>query len=121
MRRTTTQNIKPLPVLDDDAFEHVGDVLTAVSGFLEEVERFLPLHHQDRIVLLVEEAHDGFLVAPIGFVADHVEILYDLDVECREIAGACGAHLERTESLNTSPTFIGALADIVRSTVESRS
>jgi len=52
------------------------------------------------------------LVVPIGFVADHLEILYDIDVEAQEFAKAHGLDLRRTESLNTSQTFISALADI---------
>lgn len=56
----------------------------------------------------------GVLVAPIGFVADHLEILYDIDVEAREFAESIGLKLKRTESLNTSPTFVSALTDIVR-------
>jgi ferrochelatase len=54
------------------------------------------------------------LVAPIGFVCDHTEILYDIDVEARRFARDRGVELLRTESLNTSTTFIGALADLVR-------
>ncbi len=53
------------------------------------------------------------LVVPIGFVADHLEILYDIDVEAQEFANTHGLDLMRTESLNTSSTFILALADIV--------
>ncbi len=53
------------------------------------------------------------LVVPIGFVADHLEILYDIDVEAQEVARKHGLNLKRTQSLNTSPTFISALADIV--------
>jgi ferrochelatase len=55
-----------------------------------------------------------FLVAPIGFVCDHTEILFDIDVQAARAASECGASLRRTESLNTSPTFIRALEDIVR-------
>lgn len=54
------------------------------------------------------------LVAPIGFVCDHTEILYDVDVQAAAAARAAGVALGRTESLNTSPTFIRALADLVR-------
>jgi ferrochelatase len=54
-----------------------------------------------------------FLVAPIGFVCDHTEILFDIDVQAVEAARAAGADLRRTESLNTSPTFIKALAALV--------
>ena len=56
----------------------------------------------------------GVLVCPIGFVADHLEVLYDLDVECRERAEELGLRLERTESLNEDPLLIRALAEIVR-------
>jgi ferrochelatase len=56
----------------------------------------------------------AFLVVPIGFVCDHTEILFDIDVQARRAAAACGVPLRRTESLNTSPTFIGALEALVR-------
>lgn len=61
------------------------------------------------------EGRPAVLVAPVGFVSDHVEILYDLDVEAREEARELGVRLERTASLNDSPDFIAALADVVRS------
>jgi ferrochelatase len=54
------------------------------------------------------------LVAPIGFVADHLEILWDIDVEARERAAALGIELDRIESMNDDPAFISALADLVR-------
>jgi ferrochelatase len=54
------------------------------------------------------------LIVPVGFVCDHTEILFDLDVEAREAAEAGGARLRRIESLNTHPTFIAALEDLVR-------
>jgi len=61
-----------------------------------------------------------FLVVPIGFVCDHTEILFDIDVQAAATAREYGATLRRTESLNTSPTFIGALEDIVRSMLSRR-
>lgn len=66
---------------------------------------------------LVELAAAGrrhVLVAPIGFVSDHVEVLYDLDVEAAGRAEMLGMTLERTESLNTAPLFVEALAELVR-------
>lgn len=53
------------------------------------------------------------LVAPIGFVADHVETLYDLDIELRELAVSCGMEFLRSPAPNDAPRFIEALADIV--------
>ena len=55
-----------------------------------------------------------FLVVPIGFVCDHTEILYDIDVQAGQIAREFSTSLRRTESLNTSPTFIRLLEDLVR-------
>jgi ferrochelatase len=63
-------------------------------------------------------ARDGarrVVIAPIGFVCDHTEILFDIDIQARAFALERGVALERTESLNTSPVFIRALADVVRS------
>lgn len=53
------------------------------------------------------------LVVPVGFVADHVETLYDLDVELREVTVSCGMDYLRSRALNDAPRFIEALADIV--------
>ena len=64
------------------------------------------------------KAADGtrrFLVVPVGFVCDHTEILFDIDVQAAAAAREAGVSLRRTESLNTSPAFIGALEAIVRS------
>ncbi len=53
------------------------------------------------------------LVVPIGFVCDHVEILYDIDIELRQRAEALGVRVERTESLNDSPGLVATLAALV--------
>jgi protoporphyrin/coproporphyrin ferrochelatase len=54
------------------------------------------------------------VVAPIGFVCDHVEVLYDLDVEARGIAEACGLGFHRAVTVTDHPAFIALLADLVR-------
>jgi len=54
------------------------------------------------------------VVAPIGFLADHVEILYDLDVEAKAMAEARGLTLARTESLNDADDFVAVLAHLAR-------
>lgn len=54
------------------------------------------------------------LVVPIGFVSDHVETLYDIDVVMRDKAESCGLGFRRAESLNTTPAFIEALTRAVR-------
>lgn len=53
------------------------------------------------------------VVAPIGFVADHLEILFDVDIECQETAATLGIDLRRTPSPNDDPRFIEVLADVV--------
>jgi ferrochelatase len=55
-----------------------------------------------------------FLVVPIGFVCDHTEILFDIDVQAAQVAREFATALRRTESLNTSPLFIALLEDLVR-------
>jgi protoporphyrin/coproporphyrin ferrochelatase len=57
------------------------------------------------------------LVCPVGFVSDHLEILWDIDVEARERAAELGLELDRIESLNDDPAFVGALAELVRQVV----
>jgi protoporphyrin/coproporphyrin ferrochelatase len=61
------------------------------------------------------------LVAPIGFVSDHLEILWDIDVEGRERARELGLELQRIQSLNDDPRFIAALAALVRKALPVRS
>ncbi len=57
------RGVHPSAVLDDDAFEQVGDVLAPVGGGLEEVEDLLPLDDGDRVALRVEQLDDRVLVA----------------------------------------------------------
>jgi protoporphyrin/coproporphyrin ferrochelatase len=54
------------------------------------------------------------VVVPIGFVCDHVEVLYDLDVEARRVAEAAGITFHRAAAVNDHPEFIAMLADLVR-------
>jgi ferrochelatase len=55
------------------------------------------------------------VVSPIGFVCDHVEVLYDLDVEARATAASLGLGFARASTVNDHPAFIAMLADVVRS------
>ena len=54
------------------------------------------------------------LIAPVQFLADHLEILYDIEIGAREQAEEQGIAFARIESLNTSPLFIKALAGVVQ-------
>jgi len=67
----------------------------------------------DHLQSLYGEGKRCFLIAPIGFVSDHLEILYDLDIECTKWADVREAELVRCESLNDSEEFIECLHSIV--------
>jgi ferrochelatase len=62
--------------------------------------------------LAAEGARD-VVVVPIGFVCDHVEVLYDLDVEARAVAASCGIGFHRAAAANDHPAFVAMLADLV--------
>lgn len=64
-------------------------------------------------VIREEEGIKQVLICPIGFVSDHLEVLYDIDIECVQTAAKLGMHLERTESLNTDPLYMQTLTDVV--------
>jgi protoporphyrin/coproporphyrin ferrochelatase len=68
---------------------------------------------EDTLAAIRDEGHSGVIFQPIGFVCDHVEILYDIDIAFTETAKQLGLRLYRPESLNDSPLLTAALADIV--------
>jgi protoporphyrin/coproporphyrin ferrochelatase len=69
---------------------------------------------KEKISELSRKGTKQILVCPVGFVSDHLEILYDLDVEAKEFAESLGIVLDRTPSLNDDPGLIEALAATVR-------
>ena len=72
--------------------------------------------------VVAKAAVDGrtaVVVVPCGFVSDHLEILYDIDIEARDAAREAGIRLVRTESMNADPVFIRAVAAVVREHVEA--
>ena len=69
----------------------------------------------DALRALAADGVREVVVAPIGFVCDHVEVLYDLDVEARRTAAALGLRFARASTVNSHPAFVEALADVVRS------
>ena len=66
----------------------------------------------DEIRRLAADGVTELVVRPVGFVADHLEVLYDIDIEAQGVARPLGMRLERARSMNTDPTFIAGLADI---------
>ena len=71
----------------------------------------------DLMPRLAEAGHDRVLVAPIQFLADHLEILYDVDIGAREQAEKHGLRFERIVSLNADPGLADALAAVARRTL----
>ena len=69
---------------------------------------------RDVIASLPESGIPNVVVAPIGFLCDHVEVLYDLDVDAAAVAARCGVRIVRATSLNDHPLFIRMLADLVQ-------
>jgi len=74
----------------------------------------------DLLRAIEESGARDVLVCPIGFVADHLEILYDLDVEAQAFARARDIKLRRTASFNTRPEFVAAMAAVVRDAIDRR-
>src|SRR5436190_1101695 len=87
-------------VLDDDAFEDVGDVLAAIRGLLEEVQDLLPLDDDDGVLLVLEEGRDGGLVSAVRLVFETI----DLD-------GALGDPFSLLEGLDRADDLHGGVPD----------
>jgi protoporphyrin/coproporphyrin ferrochelatase len=62
---------------------------------------------------LAERGVRNVVLAPTGFISDHVEVLYDLDVEARETADRLGLSVARAETVGTHPAFVAGLADAI--------
>ncbi len=73
---------------------------------------------EETLAALAAEGHRGVILQPIGFLCDHVEILYDIDIAFAETARSLGLRLFRPESLNGSPLLAQALVDVVRTRLE---
>jgi ferrochelatase len=71
----------------------------------------------DELDSLKARGVESVLACPVGFVSDHLEILWDLDVEARQRAAELGLEFDRIRSLNHDPAFVSGLAELVRETV----
>jgi ferrochelatase len=72
----------------------------------------------DALRLLAERGVRDVVVIPVGFICDHVEVLFDIGIEAAATAARCGVKLTRAETVNDHPLFIRMLADIVRGVTE---
>jgi protoporphyrin/coproporphyrin ferrochelatase len=68
---------------------------------------------EETLKAIKAEGHVGVVMQPVGFLCDHVEILYDIDIAFRESARQLGLKLWRAESLNDSEVLVQALVDVV--------
>ena len=95
--------------------ERLGDVdwMFSYQSAAETGEPWLGPQIEDVVVDLAKAGYKHMLAAPIGFVCDHVEILYDIDIEAKQIADEYGLQLERIESMNSDPLFVGAITDAI--------
>ncbi len=75
---------------------------------------------EETILEFKAQGYSGVFLQPIGFLCDHVEVLFDIDIAFKTFAEREGMRLWRAESLNDSPLLISALADIARSRMASR-
>ena len=80
-------------------------------------EPWLKPDFADMMPELRKQGHTHVLIAPVQFLADHLEILYDIEIGAREQAEENGIQFARTASLNTDPLFIRALADVAEETL----
>jgi protoporphyrin/coproporphyrin ferrochelatase len=75
---------------------------------------------EETILELNAQGHTGIFVQPVGFLCDHVEVLYDIDIGFQEFARKHDLRLWRADSLNESPKLIAALAEIVKSRLQKQ-
>lgn len=76
-------------------------------------EKWLGPDIRELIADLHKQGKRNIQVVPIGFVSDHLEVLYDIDVECKQFVESLGIKLQRSESLNASPLLIETLCSLV--------
>jgi ferrochelatase len=108
-RETAALVAKSVPEIGESSFAFQSQGMSGGEWLGPTVE--------DTIAKLREAGHTGVFVQPIGFVCDHVEILYDIDIGFRDFAAKRDVKLYRAESLNDSPTFVRAVADIARARI----
>ncbi len=107
-----------------DQLHHSGDLIAKEAGLRHWLfawqsagrtdAEWIGPDVRDVIKDLRREGHENILVCPVGFVADHLEVLYDLDIEAQALARDLDVRLQRTESPNDDERFTALLADVVR-------
>jgi ferrochelatase len=62
----------------------------------------------------------NIVIAPIGFVSDHMEVVYDLDVQARDVANELGMKMVRAATAGTHPAFVKMIRELVMERIENR-
>ncbi len=104
--RATAAAVAARAGLDDYDFAFQSQGMTAEPWLGPTVESFLDRYAQEGI--------RDVIIDPVGFVCDHVETLYDIDIEFRNSTAARGIAIRRPEALNDSPIFTAALAEVAK-------
>jgi ferrochelatase len=126
----TAHSVPTRTISEGDPYEaqarHTAELVATRCGLAQDEYRFafqsqgmsggawLGPTVEQTIELLNEQGHKGVFIQPIGFLCDHVEILYDIDIAFRKFAEERGIKLWRAESLNDSPLLVKALVQIVK-------
>jgi ferrochelatase len=106
LRETATMLARELALPGDRwTFSYQSAAKTGIPWLGPQIEKL--------VVDLAVAGEKDLLIAPIGFIADHVEILYDIDIGLEEIARPLGVRLERTPMLNDDDRLVEALASMV--------
>jgi ferrochelatase len=98
-------------VADREGFERPRRFAYQSQG--RSAEPWLGPTVEEQLAALAGEGRGAVLVAPVGFLSDHVEVTYDIDIEFKALATKLGLHLERTPMLNDSAALIDVLATLV--------
>ena len=118
----------PVQALEGDPYadqlHHSGDLIAREAGLRHWLFAWQSAGRTDAewigpdirevIKELRREGNEHILVCPVGFVSDHLEVLYDLDIDAQALARDLDVHLVRTASPNDDERFTGLLADVVR-------
>jgi ferrochelatase len=128
---TVQSSPDPYPVEAKRTAEMVADRMSAV-GFGDK-DWFFAFQSQgvsggpwigptveETLKAIKAEGHVGVVMQPVGFLCDHVEILYDIDIAFRETASKLGLKLWRAESLNGSAMLVKALVEVVSGEYKAR-
>jgi ferrochelatase len=118
------QTPDPYPVECKHTAIHIADAMRSVG--MTDADWYFAFQSQgiagapwigptvpDTLKALADMGHKGVVLQPVGFLCDHVEILYDIDIDFRQQAKELGMQLWRAESLNDSPTLIRALDHVL--------